>query len=104
MIALVKIMLNFCSFHYNVIDYGADIVLGLGPHVTRAIEIYKNRIIAYSLRNFCTYGRFYISGLSGIAPVIKTTVNKSGEFQLAEVTSIIQKGRGGPFIDLQMPQ
>jgi poly-gamma-glutamate synthesis protein (capsule biosynthesis protein) len=34
------------------IDAGADIVLGSHPHVIQPIEIYKNRIIFYSLGNF----------------------------------------------------
>ncbi|HMP14121.1 MAG TPA: CapA family protein, partial [Saprospiraceae bacterium] len=49
---------NVYEFAHAVIDVGADIVLGHGPHVTRAVELYKDRFIAYSLGNFCTYGRF----------------------------------------------
>lgn len=32
-----------------MVDAGADIVLGHGPHVTRAVEVYKDKLIAYSL-------------------------------------------------------
>ena len=90
---------NVYEFAHSVIDFGADVVFGHGPHVIRAVEVYKDRFIAYSLGNFCTYDRFNISGLGGIAPVIKLTVSKTGEFQLGEVISIKQKGRGGPSID-----
>ena len=38
------------------IDNGADIILGHHPHVIQGIEQYKNRIIAYSLGNFCFGG------------------------------------------------
>jgi len=38
------------------IDKGADIILGHHPHVIQGIEQYKNRIIAYSLGNFCFGG------------------------------------------------
>lgn len=34
------------------IDAGADIVVGCHPHVMQGIEIYKGKIIAYSLGNF----------------------------------------------------
>lgn len=34
------------------IDSGADLVFGHHPHVVQGIEIYKNRVIAYSLGNF----------------------------------------------------
>jgi len=49
---------NVYKFAHAVIDAGADIVFGHGPHVTRAVEVYKKRFIIYSLGNFCTYGRF----------------------------------------------
>lgn len=36
----------------NIVDAGADIILGGHPHVTQSFEIYKNRPIVYSLGNF----------------------------------------------------
>lgn len=36
----------------KAIDAGADLVLGHHPHVLQGLEIYKNRLIAYSLGNF----------------------------------------------------
>ena len=40
------------EFAHAVIDAGADLVVGHGPHVMRAMEFYKGRLIAYSLGNF----------------------------------------------------
>lgn len=37
---------------HKSIDYGADLVIGHHPHVLQGLEIYKNRLIAYSLGNF----------------------------------------------------
>jgi poly-gamma-glutamate synthesis protein (capsule biosynthesis protein) len=37
---------------HQIIDWGADIIIGHHPHVMQGIEIYKNRVIAYSLGNF----------------------------------------------------
>ncbi len=37
---------------HRAIDWGADVVLGHHPHVLQEIEIYKGRLIAYSLGNF----------------------------------------------------
>jgi len=34
------------------VDSGADLVLGHHPHVVQGLELYKNRLIAYSLGNF----------------------------------------------------
>ncbi|RMD95278.1 MAG: CapA family protein [Calditrichaeota bacterium] len=39
-------------FAHLAIDHGADLVLGHHPHVLQGIEIYRNRLIAYSLGNF----------------------------------------------------
>ncbi|MEV8509149.1 CapA family protein [Actinoplanes sp. NPDC051475] len=40
------------AFAHAVVDAGADLVVGHGPHVLRAMEFYKGRLIAYSLGNF----------------------------------------------------
>ncbi|MBI1227709.1 MAG: CapA family protein [Bacteroidetes bacterium] len=92
---------NVNAFAHAVIDAGADIVFGHGPHVTRAIELYKDRFIAYSLGNFCTYGRFSLSGPAGIAPIIKVYTNEKGEFEKGEITAIYQQKTHGPKIDPQ---
>jgi poly-gamma-glutamate synthesis protein (capsule biosynthesis protein) len=41
------------------IDAGADCVVGCHPHVVQPVEIYKNRLIAYSLGNYAfgSWGR-----------------------------------------------
>ncbi len=36
----------------HAIDWGADLVLGHHPHVLQELEVYKGRLIAYSLGNF----------------------------------------------------
>ena len=92
---------NVHAFAHAVIDAGADVVFGHGPHVTRAVELYKNRFIAYSLGNFCTYGRFNLSGPAGVAPIIKVHTSKSGEFVKAEVFSTYQQKTHGPRLDPQ---
>jgi len=83
----------------EAIDAGADIVFMQGPHVTRAIDLYKNRFIAYSLGNFATYGQFNISGVYGISPIIKVFVNNKGEFQNGIIYPVKLIERGIPVID-----
>jgi len=83
----------------TAIDAGADIVFGEGPHVTRAVDLYKNRFIAYSLGNFATYGRFDITGACGISPIVKIFVNKKGEFLSGKIYSVKLIGRGIPVVD-----
>ena len=37
---------------HQIIDWGADLILGHHPHVMQGIETYKGKVIAYSLGNF----------------------------------------------------
>ena len=92
---------NVHKFAHAVIDAGADIVFGHGPHVTRAVEVYKGRFIAYSLGNFCTYKQFSLKGVSGVAPIIKVYTDRQGKFLRAQVTPIYQLPSGGTKIDKQ---
>jgi len=88
-------------FAHAVVDAGADIVFGHGPHVTRAAEVYKDRFIIYSLGNFCTYGRFNLRGVSGIAPLVAVEVDRKGRFVGGKVTSVYQAKTHGPKLDEQ---
>ncbi|MEN8230168.1 MAG: CapA family protein [Bacteroidota bacterium] len=86
-------------FAHAVVDAGADVVFGHGPHVTRALELYSNRLICYSLGNFATYRRFNLRGPNGIAPIIKVFMDREGNFLSGEVVPVYQPGEGGPRID-----
>lgn len=82
-----------------LIDAGADVVLGHGPHVVRALDLYKGRLIAYSLGNFCTYGGFNVSGINGYAPLLEANLDGEGRFLRGRVHSFSQHGRSGPRAD-----
>lgn len=81
---------NVQAFAHTAIDAGADIVLGNGPHVSRALEKYKGRLIAYSLGNFCTYKSVSVAGVCGMAPLLKVKLNKKGEFLSGNIISFRQ--------------
>lgn len=87
------------NFAHTMIDNGADVVFGSGPHVTRAIEVYKERFVSYSLGNFCTYGRFNLAGPNGIAPIVKIKVTTEGKFLSGRIIPIYQPWPGGVKID-----
>jgi poly-gamma-glutamate capsule biosynthesis protein CapA/YwtB (metallophosphatase superfamily) len=89
------------DFSHQLIDAGADIIFGHGPHVTRAVEVYKNRFIAYSLGNFCTYGGINVAGINGWAPIIKVFANAKGSFIKAEITPTYQIARDRVKIDTE---
>lgn len=83
------------AFAHNAIDAGADVVLGNGPHVCRAMERYKSRLIAYSLGNFCTYKSVSVAGVCGMAPLLKIYLNKKGEFLNGNIIAFRQTHENG---------
>lgn len=92
---------NAYEFAHLAIDAGADLVLGHGPHVTRGVEVYKDRLIAYSMGNFATYSQIKIHGRLGIAPIFRIRLNgKTGEFIDSQVIPTYQTTpNNGPLID-----
>ena len=58
---------NLPAFAHTVIDAGASLVLGHGPHVMRGLEMYKDHLICYSLGNFATYGMFSLKAETAIS-------------------------------------
>jgi cell wall-associated NlpC family hydrolase len=90
---------NVYEFAHAVIDAGADVVFGHGPHVVRAAELYKDRFIIYSMGNFCTSGDFSINGISGYAPIVKIYTDKKGVFKNGQIFSALQKDKTGPVLD-----
>ena len=82
------------------IDHGADIVYGHGPHVVRAMEVYKDRFIAYSLGNFCTPYNVSLTGISGYAPVVEININADGSFIDGKIHSFLQTRGIGPREDI----
>jgi hypothetical protein len=89
------------KFSHALIDAGADIIFGHGPHVTRAVEVYNERFIAYSLGNFCTYRGISVSGVNGLAPIIKVFTDRTGKFLYGKIIPTYQTYETGVRIDPQ---
>jgi hypothetical protein len=87
------------KFTHAAIDAGADLVLGSGPHVVRAMEIYKGKLIAYSLGNFATYGPFNLSAENGLSLVLEAHLAADGMFLGGRVYPVKQEKPGGPKMD-----
>ncbi|MEE8542549.1 MAG: CapA family protein [Gammaproteobacteria bacterium] len=83
-------------FAHRVIDAGADLVLGHGPHVSRAMELYRDRLIAYSLGNFATHFGVRVDGLAGWAPILVAEIDRNGVFVGGEILSAFQLRPEGP--------
>lgn len=82
------------KFARVVIDAGADLVLGHGPHVARGMEVYKDRLVAYSMGNFATYGRFNLKGALGQGMILETTLDGDGKFVGGQIIATKQSGKG----------
>jgi hypothetical protein len=91
---------NVLRFSRSVIDAGADMVLGHGPHVLRAMEVYKKKLIVYSLGSFVVYGRFNIDGPAGISAVLKATIDAdTGNFVSGRLVPLTLREGGVPHVD-----
>jgi hypothetical protein len=82
-----------------MVDAGADLVIGHGPHVVRAMENYRDRLIAYSLGNFATYYGISVAGIKGIAPILAVTLDGNGHFVEGRIHSTRQIRPAGPSLD-----
>jgi poly-gamma-glutamate capsule biosynthesis protein CapA/YwtB (metallophosphatase superfamily) len=78
---------------------GADLVLGSGPHVLRAMEIYRGRLIAYSLGNFSGFHNFAIDGVLGASAVLHATLDPDGAFRSGRIASVRMVEAGRPVPD-----
>ena len=89
------------AFARAMVDAGADLIVGHGPHVLRGMESYKGRFIAYSLGNFATYGRFNLSGPQGIAGILDVTLTRDGTWTAARMLPTVQLGEGLVTLDAE---
>lgn len=84
------------QFAREAVRAGADLVIGHGPHVPRAIEFYQDRLIAYSLGNFGTYGRFALGGPLGVGLVLDVELDREGRFVTGRILPTRQVRAGIP--------
>lgn len=87
------------AWAHAVIDAGADVVVGHGPHVLRGIEFYRGRLIAYSLGNFATYRGFSVKGPLGVTGVLQLAFDAHGKLGRARLEPMRQLPQQGPRSD-----
>jgi hypothetical protein len=87
------------KFAHYVIDEGADLVIGHGPHVLRGLEVYQDRLIAYSLGNFATYKKFGLKGPTALSAILEVHFKKDGAFVRGQLHPLKQPFPGGPKLD-----
>jgi len=91
---------NPIAFSHAVIDAGADLVFGSGPHVLRGMQWYKGKLIAYSLGNFSGYNTLTYTGVFGISAILHVTLDQKGNFLVGSLTPIVRVTPGVPKIDV----
>ncbi len=87
------------SFARTAVGAGADLVLGHGPHVWRGLELVDGHLVAYSMGNFATYGRFNLSGALGVSGVLEVTLGPDGRLVTGKLLPTLQTGAGVPASD-----
>lgn len=87
------------AFSHAVVEAGADVVIGSGPHVLRGMEWYHGRLIAYSLGNFAGYKVFALGGPLSLSGILRVTLRGDGSFDGATLVPTRMVGAGLPALD-----
>jgi hypothetical protein len=89
------------AFAHAVVDAGADLVIGHGPHVLRGLEFYRGRLIAYSLGNFAGGGgTLRAEGALGLGAVLRVGLYPDGTWASGTFTATHMRDRGLPRPDV----
>jgi hypothetical protein len=86
------------AFAHAVIDAGASLVVGSGPHVIRGVERYRGRMIAYSLGNFVGYHTLSGDGVLSDSAILRVTLGANGRVLAGRWISVLLHG-GLPRLD-----
>jgi hypothetical protein len=87
---------NSRAFAHAVVDAGADLVVGSGPHVVRGVQWYRGRLIAYSLGNLAGWRTFGLGGALSASAVFTVTLRGNGSVARARWTPLVLASPGIP--------
>ena len=91
---------NVKALAHAAIDAGADLVLGHGPHVLRAMEVYQSRLIVYSMGNFMGYKQFGTrGGYGGTSMIVEVELASNGVLSSATIHPMLLDNTSRPFPD-----
>jgi D-tyrosyl-tRNA(Tyr) deacylase len=90
---------NAVAFSRAAIDAGADLVVGHGPHVLRAIECYQGRPIFHSLGNFISVGGLSIRSIAALTAIGGVQLGPKGELLAVEFLPMRFGERKVPQVD-----
>jgi len=85
---------------HKLVDAGADVVMGHHPHVVQSFELYKDKLIMYSLGNFIFTTSY--AEISNRTILATARFDGSGKLKAVEaVPGIIKYGRPSPMDEIQ---
>ena len=87
------------AFAHAVINAGADLVVGSGPHVIRGVQWYHGRLIAYSLGNLAGWRTFAMGGTLSESALITVKLRADGSVARARWTALSLTSPGTPVPD-----
>jgi len=87
------------AFAHAMVDAGADVVVGHGPHVLRGLEWYRDRLIAYSLGNLSGFHTLSTTGSLGISAILHVRLEANGAFAGGKLTPLRLDASGTPRFD-----
>ena len=87
------------AFAHAVVDAGADLVLGHGPHLLRGMERYQGRLIAYSMGNFSSWDTFGLTFPLNTTGVFHVTLAPNGVVTQVKVDPVVIEKPGTPVPD-----
>jgi poly-gamma-glutamate capsule biosynthesis protein CapA/YwtB (metallophosphatase superfamily) len=90
---------NTVAFAHAVVDAGADLVIGHGPHVLRGMEWYRGRLIAYSLANFSGYRNFSLLSPQDTTAILRATIRADGTWIRGRLVPVRLADPGTPVPD-----
>ena len=90
---------NLPQFAHAAIHAGADLILGHGPHVLRAMELYKNKLIVYSLGNFLGFGALSSRGKTGLSAIVEVELKENGDFSVGRIIPLYMPEKSIPRFD-----
>src|SRR6185295_10709074 len=77
------------AFAHAMVDAGADLLLGHGPHLLRGMELYKGRLIAYSMGNFSSWDTFGLGHPNDLTAVFKVTLAPNGVVTAVQAVPVV---------------
>jgi hypothetical protein len=87
------------AFAHAMVDAGAGLVLGSGPHTLRGMEWYHGHLVVYSLGNLAGNKTLSTSGSLSLSALLSVTLSSTSTLLRARVIPLRLTGPGTPVYD-----